>query len=69
MKNEHPVVAGFIPASQSHSEPFALCHSEGLAEALTLKEVKRKGQRPKNLAQDKLREAISFLSLDGRGAR
>ncbi|GAI50134.1 unnamed protein product, partial [marine sediment metagenome] len=32
------------------------CHSEGLAEALTLKEVKRKGQRPKNLAQGKLGE-------------
>jgi len=32
------------------------CHSEELAEALTLKEVKRKGQRPKNLAQGKLRE-------------
>lgn len=33
------------------SEPFAFCHSEGLAEALS----KAKGQRPKNLAQGKLR--------------
>ena len=35
-----------------HPEPFALCHSEGLDEALS----KAKGQRLKNLAQDKLRE-------------
>jgi len=40
-----------------YCESFASCHSEGLAEALS----KAKGQRPKNLAQDRLREAISPL--------
>ena len=36
------------------------CHSEGLAEALTLKEVKRKGQQPKNLTQDRPRGVAKF---------
>jgi len=50
---------------ECHCEPFASrhsglprCHSEGLDEALS----KAKGQRPKNLAQDELREAISEVS-------
>ncbi len=54
------------------SEPFAFCHSEGLAEALS----KAKGQRPKNLAQGKLRMecflaqalAKEFQSVPGFGA-
>ncbi|MDH5364988.1 MAG: radical SAM protein [Dehalococcoidia bacterium] len=45
-----------------HCEPFASCHSEGLAEALSRSsersEETAKGQRPKNLTQDRLREAI-----------
>ncbi|MFB0556958.1 MAG: hypothetical protein ACETVW_03780, partial [Dehalococcoidia bacterium] len=48
-----------------HCESFASCHSEGLAEALSRSsersEETAKGQRPKNLAQDRLREAISPL--------
>ncbi|GAG79462.1 unnamed protein product, partial [marine sediment metagenome] len=35
----------------SHPGPFASCHSEGLAEALS----GAKGQHPKNLAQGKFR--------------
>jgi len=54
------------------SEPFAFCHSEGLAEALS----KAKGQRPKNLAQGKLRMecflaqalAKEFPSIPGFGS-
>ncbi|MQY55721.1 MAG: radical SAM protein [Dehalococcoidia bacterium] len=45
-----------------HCEPFASCHSEGLVEALS----KAKGRRPKNLTQDRLREAISPLKSTTR---
>ena len=40
------------PSRHSDPEPFAFCHSEGSVGALS----RAKGQRPKNLAQGKLRE-------------